>query len=113
LDYEQLFKCRYFHGYGHFARHCKKKSEEEVEILKGDQWTQVQKEAPSKHNNKSKGKGTSKGSGAPTARNVLGEGSSAPPIPEASKNPFEILNNPLEISDPMMRNLNNRSSLPQ
>ena len=35
LDYEQLpFKCRYFHGYGHFARHYKTKAEEEVEILK-------------------------------------------------------------------------------
>jgi hypothetical protein len=35
LDYEQLpFKCRYCHGYGHFARHCKKKAKEEVEILK-------------------------------------------------------------------------------
>ena len=25
LDYEQiLFKCRFFHGYGHFSRNCKK-----------------------------------------------------------------------------------------
>ena len=32
LDYEQLpFNCRYCHGYGHFARNCKKKSEEDLE----------------------------------------------------------------------------------
>jgi hypothetical protein len=44
LDYEQLpFKCRYFHGYRHFSRHFKKKEEEEVDISKGDQWTQVHK----------------------------------------------------------------------
>ena len=31
LDYEQLpFKCIFCHGYGHFARSCKKKIEEEV-----------------------------------------------------------------------------------
>jgi hypothetical protein len=42
LNYEQLpFKCRYCHGYGHFARHYKNKAEEEVENLKGNQWTQV------------------------------------------------------------------------
>jgi len=106
LDYEQLpFKCRYCHGYSHFVRHCKKKAEEEVEILKGDQWTQVQKEALSKHNNRSKGKGMSKGSGAPYVGNALWEGSSTLPIPEASKNPFEILNNPPEISDPMIEEL--------
>jgi hypothetical protein len=42
LDYKQLpFKCRYFHGYIHFARHCKNKVEEEGENFKGEQWTQV------------------------------------------------------------------------
>ena len=40
LDYEQLpFKCRNFHGYGHFARSCKKKAEEEDAKEKGEQWT--------------------------------------------------------------------------
>ena len=30
LDYEQIpFKCRFCHGYGHFARNCKKKGEED------------------------------------------------------------------------------------
>ena len=29
LDYEQIpFKCHHFHGYGHFAQNCKKKTEE-------------------------------------------------------------------------------------
>lgn len=42
LDYEQLpFKCRQCHGYGHFARHCKKKEAEESEKL--EQWITVQK----------------------------------------------------------------------
>jgi hypothetical protein len=36
---------------------------------------------------------------------ALGEGSSSPPIPEASKNPFEILSNSPEISDPMIEEL--------
>ena len=47
----------------------------------------------------------SKGSGAPSIGNALGEGSSTLPIPEASKNPFEILSNPPEISDPMIEEL--------
>ena len=35
LDYEQLaFQCRFCHGYGHFARTCKKKIEEEVDKKK-------------------------------------------------------------------------------
>jgi hypothetical protein len=113
LDYEQLpFKCRYCHGYRHFARHCKKKVEEEVENSKGDQWTQVQKAAPPKKNNRSKGKGAPMGTGAPTSGKVLGEGSSAPSRPEASKNPFEILNNPSETPEPMMRNPSSRPFLP-
>ena len=42
LDYEQiLFKCRICYGYGHFSRNCKKKSEEDIEREKDDQWTQV------------------------------------------------------------------------
>ena len=31
LNYEQIpFKCRFCHGYGHFARNCKKKLEIEI-----------------------------------------------------------------------------------
>ena len=42
LYYEQiLFKCRICYGYGHFSRNCKKKSEEDIEREKVDQWTQV------------------------------------------------------------------------
>ena len=42
LDYKQIpFKCRLCHGYGHFARNCKKKSKEDLEREKVDQWTQV------------------------------------------------------------------------
>ena len=39
LDYEQIpFKCRFCHGYGHFARNYKKKSEDKKVIKKEDQW---------------------------------------------------------------------------
>jgi hypothetical protein len=49
LDYEQLpFKCRHCHGYGHFARHCKKKNVEESETAKADQWITVQKTGTAK-----------------------------------------------------------------
>ena len=42
LDYEQFpFKCRHCHGYGHFARRCKKKAEEEANKEKGEQWNQA------------------------------------------------------------------------
>ena len=44
LEYEKLpFKCIFCHGYGNFARSCKKKIDEEVVKEKGDQWTQFQK----------------------------------------------------------------------
>ena len=57
LDYEQfLFKCRHCHGYGIFSRSCKKKTEEETDKEKGDQWTQVQKISTTKHANRSKRK---------------------------------------------------------
>ena len=49
LDYEQLsFKCRHCHGYGHFAKHCKKKAEEQPEKQIGDQWTLVQRTTQAK-----------------------------------------------------------------
>jgi hypothetical protein len=57
LDYEQLpFKCRHCHGYGHFARHCKKKNVEESENTKANQWIAVQKTGTAK----SRSKGTMK-----------------------------------------------------
>ena len=35
LDYEKNpFKCRFCHGYDHFARNCKKKSKDEIEQVK-------------------------------------------------------------------------------
>jgi hypothetical protein len=83
-----------------------------VENLKGNQWTHVQKAALSILNNISKGKGSSKGIGTPTVGNAIGEGSSALPIPESSKNPFEILNNPLEISEPMIEELEQQTLSP-
>jgi hypothetical protein len=73
-----------------------------VEKSKGDQWTQVQKATLPKKNGRSKGKGAPMGIGAPTSGKSLGEGRSTPPISEASKNPFEICNNPSETSDPMI-----------
>ena len=37
LDYEQIpFKCRFCHGYGHFARNCKKKGEEDNDNEKNE-----------------------------------------------------------------------------
>lgn len=56
LDYEQLpFKCRHCHEYGHFAKYCKKKSEEQSDKQNGEQWIQVQKPTNQKKGN---GKGT-------------------------------------------------------
>jgi hypothetical protein len=53
LDYEQLpFKCRHCHGYGHFARHCKKKNAEESENAKTNQWITVQKTGTARSRNK-------------------------------------------------------------
>jgi hypothetical protein len=63
LDYEQLpFKCRHCHGHGHFAKHCKKKSEEQVDKNNGEAWTLVQKNVNSK-----KGKGKSHLTGGPSS----------------------------------------------
>lgn len=56
LDYEQLpFKCRHCHGYGHFAKNCKKKAEEQAAKQNEDQWTRVQRSAQAK---KDSGKST-------------------------------------------------------
>ena len=52
LDYEQIpFKCRFCHGYGHFARNCKKKAENEK-----NQWIQIQKSGPPNQKNGKDGK---------------------------------------------------------
>jgi len=72
LDYEQLpFKCRHIHGYGHFAKHCKKKVEEQPDNQNGEQWTLIQK---TNNKKKSKGKGTSKE--APSSSNPIQENNS-------------------------------------
>ena len=58
IDYEKLpFKCLHCHEYKHFARNCKKKSEEEFYKEKADQWIQIQKAGTSKIENRMKGKG--------------------------------------------------------
>ena len=57
LDYEQVpFKCRFCHGYGHFARNYKKKSEKELQKEKDDQWTQDKKEGTSNQDPRKKSK---------------------------------------------------------
>ena len=95
LDYEKiLFKCRFCHGYGHFARSCKKRIEEVTIIEKGDQWTQVQK-GNSNQGARKKGKEVKFVSGAPVA-----EGPSASHVvvsPKASPNPFSILSSSKNI----------------
>ena len=58
LDYEKIhFKCTHYHGYGHFARYCKKKAEEQSDKSKGEQRTSVQKNGHAK----AAGKGPNKG----------------------------------------------------
>jgi hypothetical protein len=85
LDYEQLpFKCRHCHGYGHFARHCKKKNVEESENEKANQWTAVQKTGTAK----SRSKGTTKNGNSGQLESEKIEGSSNPPPhvePQAEK----------------------------
>ena len=62
IDYEQIpFKCRHCHGYGHFARNCKKKLDEELEKENTNKWTQVHKASTTKQ---VEGKGGNAGNGA-------------------------------------------------
>ena len=57
LDYEKLpFKCYHCHGYGHFARNCKKKAKEILVLEKAEQWNLIQKVGPSKQGINSKGR---------------------------------------------------------
>ena len=47
LYYEQIpFKCHFCHDYGHFARNCKKRLEDDLEKEK-PQWTQIHKSGQS------------------------------------------------------------------
>ena len=50
-----LFKCRFYYEYNHFARNCKKKSEEELQSEKEDQWTQAKKAGKSNQDQRKKG----------------------------------------------------------
>lgn len=75
LDYEQLpFKCRHFHDYGHFARHCKKKIAEDQENAKDEQWIIVQKAGATKP----RGIGTTKEKESSSVGQDLGAGNSNP-----------------------------------
>ena len=88
LDYEKLpFKCRFCHGYGHFARYCKKK-EEEVVKEKGDQWTQVKRSSSAKQGKKAKGKKGELGTSSnPSGQKENGAVTKAP----MTQNIFEVL----------------------
>lgn len=98
LDYEQLpFKCRHCHGYGHFARNCKKKTEEESEKEKGKQWTQARKSGTSKDTNKVKGKGWNAETGGPSSGKRLLE---VQDKATTSTNPFAVLNPPEDQNQP-------------
>lgn len=94
LDYERLpFKFRHCHGYGHFARNCKKKIEEETEKDKGDQWIQAQKPGTSKQINRAKRKGGNPENGGPSVGKSLPEDQDATNA-TISTNPFVALNPP-------------------
>jgi hypothetical protein len=82
LDYEQLpFKCRHCHGHGHFAKHCKKKAEEQVDKQNGEQWTLVQKNANTK-----KGTGKGKMAGGPSSSRAGQEAEANPNGTESAQN---------------------------
>ena len=94
MDYEQIpFRCQFFHGYGHFFCNCKKKSEEELEKEKADQWTQVQKVGTSNQDPRKKGKDGKSMKGV----NVVGKNLPNPRAvenPNASSNHFVVLSTP-------------------
>ena len=94
VDYEQLpFKCRYCHGYGHFARNCKKKSEEDIEKKKADQWTQVQKSGISNQVNRKNDKEGKTRNGAIADGKILPKTQDVE-NPNASSNHFVALSSP-------------------
>ena len=96
LDYEKIpFKCLFCHGYGHFARNCKKKSEEELEKEKDDQWTQAQKVGTSNQDPGMKGKD------GKTMKGVIAAGKNLPNphvVENASSNHFVVLSTPKATS---------------
>ena len=92
VDYEKIpFKCRLCHGYGHFPRNCKKKSEDEKVIEKEDQWLQVQKAGNQNQGSRRKGK-ENKSTASDSAD---GKPHPAPQVvipPNPSSNQFDALN---------------------
>ena len=63
------FKCRFYHGYGHFACNCKKRLEQVTIVEKEEQWTQVQK-GNSNQGSRKKGKEVKSVSGVPAAEEI-------------------------------------------
>jgi hypothetical protein len=105
LDYEQLpFKCRHCHGYGHFARHCKKKNAEESENEKANQWTAVQKTGTAK--SRSKGATKTGNSGQIEPEKIAG--SSNPP-PHADPQTEKVNN---DTEEPEIMDSRTQSSPP-
>jgi hypothetical protein len=83
LDYEQLpFKCKYCHGHGHFAKHCKKKADDQTDKPIEEQWTVVQKNGHQK-----------KGTGKRHATGGLGSTKSTQEKDAATKEPEIPQNN--------------------
>lgn len=96
LDYEQLpFKCRHCHGYGHFAKNCKKKAEEQAEKQNGEQWTLVQRSVQAKNNTGKSAPTSDKNKDTPaqeTGDNEKGSEEAQPDLPtkaQANENPEE------------------------
>ena len=84
-------KCRFCHGYGHFARSCKKFFEEEVVKEKGDEWIQVQKNKSTKQRNKEKKQKGELG----TSNNTSGQKEHGEVMKESmTQNNFEVLSIP-------------------
>ena len=97
LDYEQIpFKCRFCHGYGHFAQNCKKKIEDDLEKEKA-QWTQIQKSSlPNQVNRKNDKEGKTK-NGALADGKILPNAQSVE-NPNISSNQFVVLSSYEDIA---------------
>ena len=102
LDYEQLpFKCRFCHGYEHFARTCKKNLEEETIQEKGAQRSLVQQSSSVKQGIKAKVSRGEKGlSSNPPGQNQKDNGPALKVI--SSKNNFEVLSIPEDKVTPVL-----------
>ena len=94
------FKCRFYHGYGNFARTCKKKLEEETIQEKGAQWTLVQKSSSVKQGTKAKGPRGEKGSSSNPPRQNQKDNRSALKV-ISSQNNFEVLSIPEDKVTPV------------